>query len=64
VLDKSESYWGGFQDIFGFDELVQTMRAASNRFLGDTHGVPNAKEKASHPLVVWVRFCISFYDLL
>jgi len=57
VLDRdTQSYWGGFQDIQGFRDLVATMRHSARRFLGDTHGLQqqDAENKASHPLVVWV----------
>ena len=57
VLDReTNSYWGGFQDIDGFNDLVFAMRHAAKRFLGDTHGLAkdDAERKASHPLVVWV----------
>ena len=57
VLDReTQSYWGGFQDIDGFTDLVHAMRHAANRFLGDTHGLreDDAERRASHPLVVWV----------
>lgn len=57
VLDReTQSYWGGFQEIEGFRDLVAAMRHAARRFLGDTHGLDpdDADRKASHPLVVWV----------
>lgn len=50
-LEHSSSYWGDFQDISGFQELVMSMRRAAKEFLV-SHGWSEeaALRKASHPL--------------
>lgn len=50
-LEQSSSYWGGFQKIPGFEDLVAMMRQASRHFLQD-HGfdADTAMRKASQPL--------------
>ncbi|KAH9255253.1 hypothetical protein BASA81_006693 [Batrachochytrium salamandrivorans] len=53
-LDRTGSFWGRFQHLPGFTDLVSTMRAASFRFLNQTYGVRLAEYKAAHPMVVWV----------
>lgn len=54
-LELSSSYWGDFQKIPGFQDLVLSMRRAAKVFLVN-HGwdEDSALRKASHPLVVWV----------
>lgn len=54
-LETSSTYWGNFKDVVGFDDLILTMRRASQHLLeGYGYSSADALRKASHPLVVWV----------
>ena len=54
-LEHSSSFWGDFQNIPGFQDLVLSMRRAAKEFLvGYGWSEESALRKASHPLGTYI----------